>query len=264
MSMKSQQGVALIQVLLISFMLIVLTVQLSKESREQVKTAIAIKQRSEKLVTALSTIEQSKFFLLTESREQFMAWGDGKPVGFFGEPVKLDDELQLVLQDEAGLLSLPYSEETLVAWLDGQQRLVDDVKHWQGSASVEIQDGNRRNGLMPVLAETSLLPGWENIDLSVLTHLPTAYFSLVNAPEKLLKKIYANQADELIAARNSGKLSSSFIRGSGLDVDADLMVLEPSEITRVKVIVGHENKLMRSRKFVVDPGSYTPILELGY
>jgi len=262
-NLTQHSGVALIQVLLISFMLILLTVQLSKESRDQVRIAIGLKKKAAHTVTALSQLEHSQFVLLTQEKAAFVSWDNEHKVGFYGDSSSVGNDTWVTFQDEAGLLSLPYPGRFLIA-LTGDSERVKQVLQWQGTSSEATRGYVGRGNFMPNLNELTLLPGWQEISTQGLTHLPASYFSLASSPDSLLDQLFPEQSRRIRDARSNGELDRSMLKAILGQTYPEIEYYMPGDITRVSLRVGKDMGIVRHRKFIVAPGNNTPIIDLGY
>lgn len=255
---------ALIQVLLICSMLLILTVQLSKESKEQVNTSLMLKRKAEGITQLYSLNEQVKYALLTQQKSSHIQI-ENVNVGLFGEHKLLGNGLFVEIQDEFGLISLPYDEEALKAWLEGDISLLEQIKDWQGTNHNASSGIGRRNGLMPVLHEVNMITGNKVKDTEGLTHLPTNFFSVGTAPETVINKILGARAEELLNARNSQPLTEydvSSILGGGAGFSDSAL---GGDIIRVDTGIQMEKQLqlIRGRKYRLNPTGQDALVEIG-
>jgi len=111
--MHRQRGVALVQVLLVTTIIILLVTQLSLTAAEQVRRAQALQDRSEAELYLHSREVALLYTLLTESFAP--SSGSANPYAaswnFHGEPFAVDG-LEITLQDQSGLMSFPISGVT--------------------------------------------------------------------------------------------------------------------------------------------------------
>ena len=105
-----QRGIALVQVLLVTAIIMLLVVQLSLTAADQVKRAQALKDRSEAALYLHSREVAMLYTLLTESMlpRQETSNPYAASWNFHGEPFVVDG-LEFTLQDQSGLMRFPIS-----------------------------------------------------------------------------------------------------------------------------------------------------------
>lgn len=107
----SQQGVALIQVLLISAIISILAIRFSVTARDQITTATSFEQRVNATQLLKSTQSKIIYTLLTQEtlKQDIILFPESEPWNFHGKPVTLIENEQLtittVIQSNNGLLS---------------------------------------------------------------------------------------------------------------------------------------------------------------
>jgi len=225
--MHSRQcGVALVQVLLVTAIIMLLVMQLSLTAADQVQRAQALKDRSEaslhlhsREVAMLYTLLTEPLLPLQESSNLYAAgWN------FHGEPFVVDG-LEFVLQDQSGLMRFPISGvsdfEDLLSTLGVSSREARDIAgrlgHWLGIA---LPGGRQPGDAMmrgatgdPVqyFGELKFLAGMDEQLYRQLAELMTLYptigFNPLTAPVPLLRmRMPESTLGAIIEARRNGEL----------------------------------------------------------
>ena len=118
-NIRHQQGVALIQVLLISAVVIILAIQFSFTARDQIETARGLDSRIQAQLRSYSLQNLTIFRMLTDEVNMLQ---NNLPEYFSALPMNIDTPLQLTLDDKhslytrdiGGMLALQYPEHP--AW----------------------------------------------------------------------------------------------------------------------------------------------------
>ena len=221
-----QHGVALVQVLLVTAIIMLLVMQLSLTANEQVRRAQALKDRSEAALYMHSREVAMLYTLLTEtlvpaqeSTNPYAAsWN------FYGEPFVVDG-LEFALQDQSGLMGFPISEtsdfERLLAVLglsSTQARaLADRLGQWIGISPLrggQASDAMMRGGAgdpVQYFGEMRFLEGMDEALYGRLAELMTLYptpaFNPLTAPEPLLRmRMSESTLAAVLDARRNGEL----------------------------------------------------------
>ena len=235
-----QKGVALVQVLLVTTIIILLVMQLSLTAREQVRRAQALQDRSEASLYLHSREVAMLYTLLTEtllpsqesSNPYAASWN------FHGEPFVVDG-LEFTLQDQSGLMRLPVSGtadfrrllESLGRGSAQARTTADGLGRWLGMASGSggsPGDAMMRGGTgdpVQYFGELRFLSGMDEALYGQLAELMTLYptpgFNPLTAPEPLLRmRMSASAAAAVIDARRKGGLDQRRlwqIAGIGID-----------------------------------------------
>jgi len=283
-SNKYQQGIALIQVLIIAIILTMLGIFINQSVREQVGIAgyIQNNQKSELLLESaeaelLHALLTNKRYSKQDSENEIVAnWN------FYGEPFNVRKGVEIVLQDLSGLLSINYMNQAVAARLleqlghdEAQVRVFfdslkdwkdeDDLKHLNGAESNYYQKLGKqipRNNYLQSYDEVSNVRGGK-----LLTQEQwQSYFSLglisrfnpLNAPELLLKSFLNNEIiwQQVIELRNQKQLNmSSFFQLTGIDEDEAITFTTGRKI-KVNIIVKTEkNKISKSFQVELRPNS---------
>jgi general secretion pathway protein K len=227
--MRRQQGVALVQVLLVTTIIILLVMQLSLTAADQVERAQQLKDRSEAALYLHSRESALFYTLLTESL--YSTSGSTNPYAsnwnFHGEAFVVDG-LEITLQDQSGLMRFPVLSvvdfERLLTTLGLGPTLARDLAqqlaNWIGvnTSGVGRPVGATMRGESgdPVqyFAELLLLPGMDEQLYGKLAELMTLYptpgFNPLNAPAPLLRmRMPESTLQAVLAARSKGELDQN-------------------------------------------------------
>lgn len=221
-----QRGVALVQVLLVTTIIILLVMQLSLTAAEQVRRAQALKDRSEAQLYLHSREVALLYTLLTEpliaspasSNPYAASWN------FHGEPFAVDG-LKFTVQDQSGLMRFPTSGvadfERLLPVLGlgtaEARNLAEYLRHWLG---ITLPGGMRPGDAMirgaaggPVqyFGELKFLTGMDEQLYRQLAELMTLYptpgFNPLTAPVPLLRmRMSESVLGPMLEARRNGEL----------------------------------------------------------
>lgn len=256
---KQQKGVALVQVLLITSMILILVVQLSKGAREQIKTSQVTKDKSLALLKMKTVLEKTKFDMLS------IDYLDGR--AFFNQEIKTNG-LVVRIQDESGLISLSYGVDQLAQYLrlEATSEKIVNLMTWQGLETAnQTNNIDGRNGLMQFSKELFFIPGWEdypNIG-SDITYFPTPFFNPVSAPLNVLEKLYGQEVtSELENLRQAGNIAAaqSLLRAEDVGVST-----EPSNVFRIRVEQSVFNStIVRSEKVQFNLDSQLVVQSVGF
>lgn len=226
---NKNKGVALVQVLLITSMILLLVVQLSKGAKRQVKTAQLNKNKIEALINMKTALEETKFSLLSTENVEGRA--------FYGQATS-KGEVKIKVQDEAGLLSLPYGSDQIASYLGVPENdaKIQSLLKWQGLDNESATKNDQfRNGFLQYTKEVYAIPSWASVPSidEVSSYIPTPFFNGMSAPFEVLEKIYGNdKASMLEELRISGNIAGAQSILRSIDLDA---VTEPSNVFRIQV-----------------------------
>lgn len=227
--MRRQKGVALVQVLLVTTIIILLVMQLSLTAAEHVRRAQALQNRSEaalylhsREVALLYTLLTEPLYPSPESANPYAAnWN------FHGEPFVVDG-LKIALQDQSGRMPFPVSPgadfERLLTILEigptQARELAARLARWTG---ISLSGGSTTGGAMmrggtgdPVqyFGELRFLAGMDEQLYGKLAELmtlyPTSGFNPFTAPAELLRMRMSEAAlSAVLEARQAGELDQN-------------------------------------------------------
>lgn len=266
---QRQAGVALIQVLLITSMILILVVQLSKDAREQVRTSISLKEKAQLLVDINNELEKVKFDLLTTEPNRLGAVSRG--LNLYGEAVSRNN-LIIELQDQAGLLSLVSPTTFLNRYLDIPQqtvaarRQINDLLSWQGLNAFGESPLGFRGGLMHYSKELNAVPGWQNADTSdeYIIYYPTKFYNPVLSPDDILNKLFPVENVQLLTdARKSNNVNEDAIAGFN-QLSSESVAIQASDFVQIRV-TGKMNNLniSRTERVHIELGSVSLLTSLS-
>ncbi|MDH3535781.1 MAG: type II secretion system protein GspK [Gammaproteobacteria bacterium] len=239
-----QRGVALVQVLLVTAIIILLVMQLSLTAAEQVRRAQALQDRS---VAELYLHSREVALLYTLLTEPLLALpGSSNPYAaswnFRGEAF-LVDGLQITLQDQSGLMRFPILgvtefEQLLTVLGLGPTKareMAARLARWIGiipAGGSGPGDAMMRNGTgAPVqyFGELRFLAGMDEQlyrKLSeLMTFYPTPGFNPLTAPAPLLRmRMPESTLEAVLDARRNGELDDDRLwRMSGIGADESIL-----------------------------------------
>ena len=266
MNIKRHAGVALVQVLLITALLLLLVIQLSKSAHNNVNIATKFKEKAEFTVKAESTFNQTKYMLATQPRDLSGSLLDQHIIQFHGDPVEVQENITIEIQDLAGLLSTNFLGAEWINYVKGDSSKIETLKIWQAiDENMDVLEGNR-NARLPYIEEINLLNGWEDIKLHHLTHIETGFFNAATAPLSLLESVYTpGIVSEITQLRNNNQLTIQNMRLiNGIEDDA---AFPPSTFAQITVKGLRKNSsgeiYSRTRMYSTQPDKTVPILEIG-
>ncbi|MCF7519565.1 type II secretion system protein GspK [Pseudoalteromonas sp. L21] len=284
--MKAQTGIALIQVLIISFILALLGIFINQSIQQQVKVTqqiqnkFAMRLELEEAETQLfSALLAHKKYPDTNSNNQLV-----KNWNFYGEEFRLSDSIFISLMDMKSLFSLNISSPDLIKNLliqlnveeNTAQTFVSSLTDWKdendvsrvngAEASFYKQQGKRyvpRNGYLQSVNEAALIRGAEQIPKEYFaryfsTEMVTG-FNPINAPEAILKAIIKDEstANKVLKRRAAGTLSSyDFYLLTGIEEGEFINFVTGSKIrVQLRVVL---NGAQLSKQYILDatPRSY--------
>lgn len=265
MTLRHQSGVALVQVLLISALLLLLVTQLSRTSHNAVKLTTQLKEKANSEMGFHSLFADVQYRLLTQDKSYNLFLADGAALTFDSTPKDLGDETYIELQDMAGLLSTSFIGGVWEKYVNGNMEKLETLKQWQGMGENVGLFSQMRNARIPYVKELWLLPGWEDTDIQYLTSLHTGFFNLATAPDTLIRNVYPDAvAEQVVTMRQNGNLDRRQISNiEGID---EMMAFLPSDFLKVKIkmrnnILGdvHSSK---EKVYKLQLGKDVPIIEL--
>jgi general secretion pathway protein K len=237
-----QQGIALIQVLVLSTILAVVMLSINHQARQHIKLASAVQQYTAANM-ALHSAEAEIIFTMLSNLPMVLqnnADNNGTPWNFHGEPFLFND-VMLNIQDTSGLISAssPNSRvlsqftqhaigspqrgiEIAAALADWQDK--NDVPQLDGAEQADYPDIQVRNGPIQYNEEWLFLKGVTPQLYRQIAPLLTLFPQGVNINQQpeLLWRLHLPDAQiaELVRLRNAGELSPSvFQQLTGVTID---------------------------------------------
>jgi len=244
---KNVNGIALIQVLLITGVLSVLALFLTYTAKEQVTMAQWVDDKASALIALHSTESELMFSLLTNSK--FTQLGSGQPPqnldeissnwNFFAKPFTVKELVTISIQDQAGLIHAQYpNRDMLIKLLLSQNMslpeanaLADSLLDWQDIDSIPRLNGaelfkykgNIRNGNVPNVHDFLFVNKVTPEILKLLIKNSTIHknraYNPMNSPKILLAAITSKQvAEQVVVLRESKQLTKAqFIELTGIN-----------------------------------------------
>ncbi|MFT7008489.1 MAG: general secretion pathway protein K [Colwellia sp.] len=276
--MTKQKGIALVQVLIITAILSVIAIYITKSARLQIQVATWATDKSQATIIAHSAQNKLIFELLTRDWQTNNQDPNLNSISakwnFYNQPFELQAGVVVNLQDQAGLIDIHYpnrnviTRRLLLAGLsDGDaQEAVDILLDWQDSDSILRRFGKEfpvigRNGPMADIREW-LLQGtlseqqFENIreDFSIAG---AGHLNLMNSPKSLLTALTNESiADEVVRLRNNNSLNRQLMsRVTGILQDEDI-IFAVSNKQRISITVAYgEAEVNKQIQIELDPYS---------
>jgi len=280
--MKHQHGAALILVLMITFILSLLMLQMSLTAKEQVARAQLLADRAEAELRAESREVALAFTLLTEPWEGTVATDNPYAAAwnFRAQPFTVDG-ITYRMQDVSGLLMVPLTGakefvDLLVALdveLPRATRLGEELIALQGmptglSRPGDVAtrppvdaDGVPQAGGWPAFPLQSLeeLRGLKDMDDALfarleplLTLYPTQGFNPLTAPTELLAaRLPASELQGVLELRAAGTLNASSLADlTGIGAD-DMTVLYPGPAIQIELTLEYRGMTVRRNTTVI-------------
>ena len=242
--MRKQRGVALIQVIIITSIILLLTIFFLSVAKSQVARAAALQAKSLAYMAQYSGKNRVLFGLLTKDSMQLREQG----WNFYGQAFSINEYTKVQLQDLNGLFSfITMTEATMLErllqqYLENKQAatIANSVMDWIDSDSVRRANGAEqndypagitvRNARIQTFTELVYINGMsveaEQALIANTTFQPTPFFNPMTAPEPVLA-IYtqdSNKASEVIALQQTINFNRKEVRDlSGLESDETIM-----------------------------------------
>ena len=242
--MRKQRGVALIQVIIITSIILLLTIFFLSVAKSQVARAAALQAKSLAYMAQYSGKNRVLFGLLTKDSMQLREQG----WNFYGQAFSINEYTKVQLQDLNGLFSfITMTEATMLErllqqYLENKQAatIANSVMDWIDSDSVRRANGAEqndypagitvRNARIQTFTELVYINGMsveaEQALIANTTFQPTPFFNPMTAPEPVLA-IYtqdSNKASEVIALQQTINFNRKEVRDlSGLESDESIM-----------------------------------------
>lgn len=285
-SPRLQTGIALIQVLLLSAILMVMMLSVHWEARQQIKSASLAKERAQAALLLNSVEAELTFTLLTEKRRRKTdaASPIARQWNFFNHPFDTANAT-VAIEDVASMLSLtnPSSLEKLVSQLGADeqkaQQVVAALKDWQdndtetsfnGAEQADYPSVIIRNGPMQTESEIRFL---RHIDARLyclikphITVAPRRYTNYFMMPtERQQYFVDPDNAAQIASDRLAEQLTShQFEMLSGIPF-GDFQNYSPSDTLRLSFTVRVNSvKLSRLLTLSINPNAVEPVKVWDY
>ncbi|XQW85903.1 hypothetical protein ACOYR1_03940 [Thalassotalea piscium] len=245
-----QRGIALIQVLLIVAILSILALYLTKTARDQVKIAQWFDDKSTALVNLHSAESELLFSLLTETKTSTSGKIPSK-WNFYNKPFNLSPSVQILMQDQAGLLSVHFPDKNLLDKLVGGLsnnkgiKFSDLLLDWQDLDQKPringLENSSTRNGKIPHLQDlihlNNISPAVYKLLQKNMSIYRSGYYNPMNSPIELLRVLTNDEiAQRVVQLRDSKELNKNKFRElTGLK-ESENMFFYPSNNIAIKII----------------------------
>ncbi|WP_448246063.1 hypothetical protein [Thalassotalea agariperforans] len=268
---RSQQGIALIQVLLISAIISILAIQFSYTAREQLIMAETLELRV-KANQIIKSVQSKVFYTLftqNDFTQKINAFPNSEPWNFYGKPFVVEQtdkfKVKLIIQDNSALLpqqymNLPLWTKAFVAMGLTEQEAKQKqgkINDWQdqdddswmiGSTELtSLENGQPyRNQPIQLIQEIEWFFSEEksilNLIKAISSHYTVTRFNPMNAPEPLLVLILEQEiANEIIKIRDKNELTTEVMTTLlGDFFESDTMVLHRGNSLRITIQVAIE------------------------
>ncbi len=254
---KNIQGIALIQILLITAILSVFALYVTQTSRQQVKMATWSQDRTLAEVTVHSAQVELVFALLTEKKfpggtteESLLV----KKWNFYGESFPLNEQVTVTIQDQAALINLHVIHQG--RFLSLLQRngvstqrsveILDRLLDWQDTDNITRAYGREsaakfqspRNGYIPDISELNHIFNLSEKESSLLFQNTAIFFfgdfNPMTASLEFIAALSSPDAAMRVEKLRHAKLltRSSFIEATGITEDDD-MRFYPSNVLAI-------------------------------
>lgn len=263
--MNFSKGIALIQVLLISAIIMVLTLYVTQTARQQVEWAIK-EQEYISAQTEIHSVESELiYYLLTSNRQKTIRGDITGAWNFYNNPFVVHEKVSVRIDDLASKVNVqfgptPELEALLRAQnlsVAQQQTILQSLADWTDSDTLERLNGaedrfyaargiESRDGALQTITEFKLINGMSEELYKVLepslTLTGANYFNPMNANEMVLSSLLGSDiARRVLQKRNEGTLSSQdFIAITGLS-ETESQIFYPSRNLKITISYAGES-----------------------
>lgn len=256
------QGIALLQVLLIAGIISVLALYFVSTAKDQVAIAQLSNERTQAQLAIKTAESELLLALLTEFRE---GSSNSRSLikqnwNFYNQAFVIGESVTAQIQDQAGLIGAQFPDVDLLVKLFRENGLnekqapvlVDSLLDWQdadrlrrlnGAESNEYTNGPR-NGGISLKHEISQVQGMSNNAWAGLQSSFTLYrrspFNPMSSPPTILKAVLGKElAAEYIGLRQTNVINASRFEGiSGL-IESDQQIFYPGDVLAITLKAKH-------------------------
>lgn len=214
------KGIALIQVLIISAIISVFALYLSRTALSQVETAQQLQDKNQALISLYDTEALLTHHLLSFPRVKNEASQNiNNQWNFFNQEFQISDETVIAIQDNAGLINMQFPDVNLFRkWMTCQQEdentaqiILDSLADWQDNDDFRRIDGAEsdfyassgyqpRNNAILLQDEVAMIRGVSaelaNALIPNTAIFVPSYFNPLNAPNNLMACLYDPRVSE--------------------------------------------------------------------
>jgi general secretion pathway protein K len=278
-NIKKSQGIALIQVLIISIILTMLGIYINQTVRSQIGTVTLMKDSFELNLLLENSEADLLHTLLTETHYRKIDSDNAlkQRWNFYGKPFLLNDNTTVTIQDLSGLLSLNIMDNTLAGnlfeelgfsghevrtFLDSlaDWKDKDDLKRLNGAESHYYNSINQtgpRNNYLQTLGEVENVKQGELLTQKqwqrYFTAVIVSNFNPLNAPNTILKAFLNDDVayKEVLQQREAGTLTGyRFYQATAIEKSEFISFGTGRQLKVTLLVKGQNNKL--SKEFIVD------------
>lgn len=275
----NNKGIALVQVLLLSAIMSVFALYLTKSSREQVTIASWANDRAMAEVKLNSVYSDLLFTLFTYERAKLPVIEGGNELtekwNFHNQPFSIDDGVEIKIQDLAGKIGIHFLDVNRLKRLlislgiddSRSSQIIDRLLDWQDADNISLPLGREssyqfevRNGYIPDITDLYLITELTEFERKLLIENTTIYFNgsfnpLTASKELLMSETDQNAAEQIVSLRNSKDISPSEYRAiTGKPVDSDIH-LYPSATLQITLEV-KVGQAQISKEYVINLKRY--------
>ena len=284
--MSTKNGMALVQVLLLSALLMIMLLSVQYQARNQLELANRVQQYSD-LQLQLQNVEAELMFLLMTNEWSDLVKPTSKVNGFnfFGKEFLLSGAV-VKIQDLAGLLSVNSPNTSTYAGLTkrllGDEQLgvriaeelidwrdADDLPGQYGAEQAEYPNIQVRNFGLQTLDEIRFLKSMTPELYRLLRPYLTVFRqseNLMNMPmEVMTLHVSAAAAEQIMLSRDKGELNDGVLSSLGVSASDESNALRFGRALQITFTVENANvKLTRSFSMTIDPSRPVPFELLEY
>lgn len=272
---KNNQGIALIQILLITAILSVFALYITQAARQQVKMASWSQDRALAEVTLHSAQAEIIFALLTENKMPDANAIDTHPLikkwNFHGEKFQINNNVTAAIQDQAALINLHFIHQGRFLTLlqnngvseQRSMKILDRLLDWQDTDTITRAYGYEnpsninkpRNGPIPDVSELNhALTLTDDESKLIFQNTGIFFFGDFNPMTASLKLISALSSPEAALRvdelrRSKGLTRAKFIEATGIIEDDD-MRFYPSNVLAITYQVTINNAVVTKQQIV--------------
>lgn len=274
---QNQRGIALIQILLITAILTVFALYLTRTARQQVKMASWSQDRARAEVELYSAEAELMFSLLTENKFYLPSDAEQSPIiqkwNFHGQHFNINPKVDVSIQDQAGLINLHYLHlgnfrKLLISngvSLERALQIGDRLYDWQDTDSIARDHGfdkkdGFRNGKIPDITEIERIFELSELEKKLIFDNTGIFYvgdlNPLTASKELISalsnKVVAQQVQE--QRQNSRLTVNQFKSITGI-IETNDMRFYPSNMLSVIYTVS-VNEAVLTREMVISLSPY--------
>lgn len=284
LSAKKQRGVALVQVLITTAIIMLLTIYFLSVAKSQVTRAAALQDKTLAYLNTYSAKNQVLFGLLTQTKVALLDQG----LNFHGKESSINANTVVKIQDLNGLLSLATLNAadslvkllaqdlapdkaksigaSIIDWIDK-----DDQRRSQGAEQSDYNAGEHvRNGPVQTFTELAYIKGMtfeaEQLLISNTTFIPTAIFNPMTSPQKLLAsylddKVKSAKVQELKKTESYNQTAVQELTGIHTDEEVGYLVGPSFRITVSSQV--RDSIVSKIYEYNILPHGFEPVVILS-